>query len=143
MRYTFVRMELLVATLCDTAVENQGKLNVLGAFDAIVAQSFPANFACNLALRFCFTAQDHGSHKFSILLVDDAETAPAANQEESDMAVNMPEGTPGFSTQNLITPLQGTVKKAGIYHFDIRFDGNVLVRVPLRVIDQSEINQPA
>jgi hypothetical protein len=59
------------------------------------------------------------------------------------MAVNMPAGTPGFSTQNLITPLQGTVKKAGIYHFDIRFGGKVLVRVPLRVIDQSEINQPA
>jgi hypothetical protein len=136
-------MELLVATLCDTAVENQGKLNVLGAFDAIVAQSFPARFACNLALRFSFTAADHGSHKFSILLVDDSE-APAENtQEESDMQVNMPEGTPGFSTQNLITPLQGTVAKAGVYHFDIRFDGNVLVRVPLRVISQADIAQPA
>lgn len=136
-------MELLVATLCDTAVENQGKLNVLGAFDAIVAQSFPANFACNLALRFCFTAEDHGSHKFSIVLVDEAEPSTNGNQEESDMAVNMPAGTPGFSTQNLITPLQGTVKKAGIYHFDIRFGGKVLARVPLRVIDQAEINQPA
>ncbi len=136
-------MELLVATLCDTAVENQGKLNVLGAFDAIVAQSFPANFACNLALRFCFTAEDHGSHKFSIVLVDESEPSANGNQEESDMAVNMPAGTPGFSTQNLITPLQGTVKKAGIYHFDIRFGGKVLVRIPLRVIDQADINQPA
>ena len=136
-------MELLVATLCDTALENQGKLNVLGAFDAIVAQSFPANFACNLALRFCFTAKDHGSHKFSILLVDEAEPSAKGNQEESDMAINMPAGTLGFSTQNLITPLQGTIKKAGFYHFDIRFGGKVLARVPLRVIDQAEINQPA
>jgi hypothetical protein len=136
-------MELLVATLCDTAVENQGKLNVLGAFDAIIAQSFPANFSFNLALRFCFTAADHGTHKFSILLVDDSEPKPKANQEESEMNVNMPKGTPGFSTQNLITPLQGSVQKAGIYHFDIRFGGKVLVRVPLRVIDQSEMNQPA
>ena len=136
-------MELLVATLCDTAVENQGKLNVLGAFDAIVAQSFPARFACNLALRFCFTSADHGSHKFSILLVDDAEAPSTNNQEEADMQVNMPDGTPGFSTQNLITPLQGEVKKPGIYHFDIRFDGKVLVRVPLRVIDQAEMAQAA
>jgi hypothetical protein len=133
-------MELLVATLCDTASENQGKLNVIGAFDAIVAQSFPANFTCNLALRFCFTAKDHGSHKFSILLVDESEPSEDGKQEES---VNMPEGTPGFSTQNLITPLQGAIKKAGIYRFDIRFGGKVLARVPLRVIDQAEINQPA
>jgi hypothetical protein len=136
-------MELLVATLCDTAVENQGKLNVLGAFDAIIAQSFPARFACNLALRFSFTAADHGSHKFSILLVDEAEAPSETNQEESDMQVNMPDGASGFSTQNLITPLQGTVAKAGNYYFAIRFDGNVLVRVPLRVIAQSDMQQPA
>jgi hypothetical protein len=136
-------MELLVATLCDTAVENQGKLNVLGAFDAIIAQGFPARFACNLALRFSFTAADHGSHKFSIVLVDESEPAPTTPPEESDMQVNMPPGTPGFSTQNLITPLQGTVAKAGIYHFDIRFGGKVLVRVPLRVIAQDQVNQPA
>jgi hypothetical protein len=120
-------------------MENQGKLNVLGAFDAIVAQSFPARFSCNLALRFCFTAADHGTHKFSILLVDDSEPASDATQEESDMQVNMPEGTAGFSTQNLITPLNGTVAKAGIYHFNIRFDGKVLVRVPLRVIGQDQL----
>ena len=137
------RMELLVATLCDTAVENQGKLNVLGAFDAIIAQSFPAGFACNLALRFCFTSADHGSHKFSILLVDESEPAAEHNQEESDMQVNMPEGATGYSTQNLITPLQGTVAKPGIYHFAIRFDGQVLVRVPLRVIAHSDVQQPA
>jgi len=136
-------MELLIATLCDTAVENQGKLNVLGAFDAIIAQSFPARFSCNLALRFCFTAEDHGSHKFSILLVDESEPPAENNQEESDMEVNMPEGATGYSTQNLITPLQGTIAKAGIYHFAIRFDGKVLARVPLRVIAQSEVAQPA
>lgn len=135
-------MELLVATLCDTAVENQGKLNVIGAFDAIAAQSFPAQFACQLALRFCFTSKDHGKHKFSILLVDEAEPSTTL-PEESEMDVNMPEGTPGFSTQNMITPLQGTVAKAGIFHFDVRFGGKVLVRVPLRVIDQKEIAKQA
>jgi hypothetical protein len=132
-------MELLVATLCDTAVENQGKLNVLGAFDAIVAQNFPARFACNLALRFSFSAADHGSHKFSILLVDESEPVTKNQQEESTMDVNMPEGATGFSTQNLITPLQGTIAKAGNYYFAIRFDGNVLVRVPMRVIAQGDM----
>jgi hypothetical protein len=136
-------MELLVATLCDTAVENQGKLNVLGAFDTIVAQSFPAGFSFNLALRFSFTKADEGGHKFSIMFVDESEPASETNQDESDMQVNMPEGATGYSTQNLITPLQGTIAKAGIYHFAIRFDGVVLVRVPLRVIAQSDLTQPA
>lgn len=135
-------MELLVATLCDTAVENQGKLNVLGAFDAIVAQSFPAGFSFNLALRFCFTAADHGPHSFSIRFSDDSEAAGEVPPNESTMEVNMPAGTPGFSTQNMITPLSGTVQKAGIYHLDVHFDDKVLVHIPLRVIDQADLAAP-
>lgn len=87
-------MELLVATLCDSALESQGKLNVLGAFDAIVAQSFPAGFSFTLALRFSFTAADHGSHSFSIRFSDDSEAEGDVPPNESTMEVNMPPGTP-------------------------------------------------
>jgi hypothetical protein len=59
------------------------------------------------------------------------------------MEVNMPAGTVGFSTQNMILPLQGTVQKAGIYHFDVHFDDAVLARIPFRVISQSELNPAA
>lgn len=136
-------METLVATLCDSAVENQGKLNVIGAFDTIVAQSFPAGFSFTLALRLSFTAADHGSHKFSVRLVEVGVADSGDKNEESDMQVNMPAGTPGFSTKNIINPLQGTVKKAGIYYFDVRYDGKVLARVPLRVISQQELQGQA
>ncbi len=135
-------MQLLVATLCDTAVENQGKLNVLGAFDAIVAQNFPAGFSFTLVLRFCFTSEDHGAHRFSVSLVDETETSPQA-PTENQLEVNMPAGTAGFSTQNMIQPLQGSVSKPGTYHFDVRLDGNTLARIPLRVLNQSEMNPPA
>lgn len=136
-------MELLVATLCDTASENQGKLNVIGAFDAIIAQSFPAGFSFTLALRFSFTAEDHGSHAFSIRLVDDSGEPNTEAPNESKMDVNMPPGTTGFSTQNMITPLQGSIKAAGIYHFDVHFDDRILAHVPLRVVAQKDLAAPA
>ena len=132
-------MQLLVATLCDTAVENQGKLNVLGAFDAVIAQNFPANFAYTLVLRFSFTAEDHGSHTFSIRLSDDSGAAGEQPPNEAQLQVNMPPGTKGFSTQNMIQPLQGSVQKAGNYHFAVHFDGKVLARIPFRVISQAEL----
>ena len=135
-------MQLLVASLCDSAVENQGKLNVTGAFDAILAPTFPASFGFTLVLRFCFTAEDHGTHSFSIRLADDSGGESKEPPTESEMKVNMPPGTSGFSTQNMIVPLNGNVQKAGIFHFDVHFDGKVLARVPFRVINQSELNQP-
>ena len=114
-----------------------------GAFDAIVAPSFPANFAFNLALRFCFTAEDHGPHAFSIRLAEKSAEESQEPRKESELNVNMPPGTVGFSTKNLIVPLQGTVQKSGFFHFDVRFDGSVLARVPFRVVNQNELNQPA
>jgi hypothetical protein len=136
-------MQLLVATLCETALENQGKLNVLGAFDAIIAQEFPAGFQFTLVLRFCFTAEDHGTHNFSIRLTDDSGEPNTQAPNESQMQVNMPPGTVGFSTQNMIVPLQGNVQKGGVYHFDVHFDGNILAKVPFRVISRSELALPA
>ena len=59
------------------------------------------------------------------------------------MNVTMPPGATGFFSQNLIQPFQGSVKAAGIYHFDVRLDGKVLARIPLRVISQGELNPPA
>jgi len=136
-------MELLVATLCDSAVENQGKLNIIGAFDAVIAQDFPANFAYTLVLRFCFTAADHGTRSFSIRLMDDSGDTGSQPPNETQMQVNMPPGTTGFSTQNMILPLQGTVQKAGIYHFAVHFDGQVLAKIPFRVITRAELALPA
>jgi hypothetical protein len=136
-------MELLVATLADTAVENQGKLNALGAFDAVIAQNFPANFAYTLVLRFSFTSEDHGTHTFSIRLTDDSGNAGDQPPNEAQLQVNMPPGTVGFSTQNMILPLQGSVQKAGNYHFAVHFDGKVLARIPFRVVSQADLVQPA
>ena len=136
-------MELIVATLCDTAVENQGKLNIIGAFDAVIAQDFPATFAYTLVLRFCFTSEDHGTHSFSIRLQDDSGDAGTQPPNETQMQVNMPPGTTGFSTQNLILPLQGTVQKPGVYHFAVHFDSKVLARIPFRVVSRAELAQPA
>lgn len=136
-------MELLVATLCDSATESQGKLNVIGAFDTIMAQRFPAGFSFTLALRFSFTTKDRGEHKFSIRLREDGGEANSEPAEEATMTVNMPDEAAGFSTQNMIHPLEGTVKKAGIYHFDVRYDGRVLASVPLRVVGQPTHDAPA
>ena len=35
-------MNIQVAVLCDAATEENGKLNLLGAFDTIIAQQIPA-----------------------------------------------------------------------------------------------------
>jgi hypothetical protein len=71
--------------------------------------------------------------------LDETENQNAKPPQEAEITVNMPPEATGFSTQNMITPLNGTVQKAGIYHFVVRLDGKVLARVPLRVVQQEGV----
>src|SRR5215467_7512748 len=64
-------MNIQVAVLCDAATEENGKLNLLGAFDTIIAQQIPATHPqCSIALRVTFSHEDEGAHKLRFNFVD-------------------------------------------------------------------------
>ncbi len=57
-------MNIQVAVLCDAANEDNGKLNLLGAFDTIYAPQMPAvHPQCSVALRVTFMSGDEGARK--------------------------------------------------------------------------------
>src|SRR5207237_3538302 len=64
-------MNIQVAVLCDAATDENGKLNMLGAFDTIYTQQLPAvHPQCSIALRVTFGHQDEGQHKLRMNFVD-------------------------------------------------------------------------
>ena len=57
-------MNIQVAVLCDAATDDNGKLNLLGAFDTIFAAQLPAvHPQCAVALRVTFMSGDEGARK--------------------------------------------------------------------------------
>ena len=51
-------MNIQVAVLCDAATDDNGKLNLLGAFDTIYTQQLPAiHPQCSIALRVTFFSE--------------------------------------------------------------------------------------
>ena len=127
-------MQLLLATLCDSAADYQGKLCVLGAFDTLCAPQFPVvHPQCSLAVRVLFDPEDRGRHELSIRLQDEDlhEVMPAFTPV---MDVALPPGQVPFVTRNLVLNLQRLrFEKPGVYRFNISMDGSDLVSVPLRV----------
>jgi hypothetical protein len=127
-------MQLLLATLCDSAADYQGKLCVLGAFDTLCAPSFPVvHPQCSLAVRLLFDPVDRGRRELAIRLHDEErnEVMPTFTPV---MDVTFPQGQIPFVTRNLVLNLQRLrFEKPGVYRFDISLDGAALVSVPLRV----------
>jgi hypothetical protein len=130
-------MDIQIATLCDFAADYNGKLAIIGTFDTLAARAVPVvHPSCALAIRFCFTPEDVGRHKLSINIIneDGASLDPNNMPIEPEFEVQLPKNVP-FLTRNIVMNLQGLrFPEMGIYSIDIGCDGEIIVRLPLRVV---------
>ncbi len=131
-------MDFQIATLCDYAADYNGKLVVNGTFDTLAVRSLPVvHPSCSLAMRICFTPEDTGRHKLSITIIDeDGEPLdPNHMPIEPEFDVKLPDSVP-FLTRNVVMNLQGLrFPRVGLYSVDIGCDGELLVRLPLRIVE--------
>lgn len=138
-------MDIQIATLCDFASDYNGKLVINGTFDTLASQQLPVvQPMCSLAIRFCFTPEDTGAHKLSITIIDEDGNAldPENMPIEPEFEIQLPKNIP-FMTRNMVMNLQGLAfSKAGIYSVDIGCDGELMVRLPLRILQVNEEGQP-
>jgi len=137
-------MDLQIATLCDFAAEYQGKLVVTGTFDALAAKAVPVvHPQCSLAMRFCFTPEDAGDHELSIAVIDeDGQPINDKMPIKGAMPVEIPENV-AFVSRHLIIGFQGlSFPKPGVYSVDILVDGELIQRLPLRIVQVDEQGGP-
>jgi hypothetical protein len=127
-------MEVQVATLCDSAIENNGKLYVWGTFDTICAERVPVvHPQCAFAMRICFQPGDEGEHDLVIRFIDDDGKAKF-ELPPAKLKVKLPSDA-YFLTRNQVLNINRLpFEKAGQYSLDVLVDGEMLTRIPLRVM---------
>ncbi len=137
-------MEIQLAVLCDAATDYQGKLNLLGTFDAIVARQFPTiHPAAAFVARFLYYPSEQGTHRIRLQVIDEDgnEIAPPA---ELQAAVQFPPGDRPFISQNMVLNLQRIRFSApGRFSFELSVDGEHLASVPLLVVQHPQTAGPA
>ncbi len=127
-------MNVQVAVLCDAATDDNGKLNLLGAFDTILTPQLPAvHPQCSIALRITFYQEDEGQHKLRVNFVDADGRSIMPNFPALPVQVVLPEET-HFVTRNFIVNLQHIkFDQPGLYSVDVFVDEEQIVRIPLLV----------
>jgi len=126
-------MEIDLALLADAAtVDASGKLNILGIFDRISANRFPARHPhVSLVLRFGASMTEAGDHEVTIVLRDpDGEEVVRLNGE---MKVGVGTTATGgrVKVPQVVNMDRLVFKKEGRYSFDVSVDGDHQVSVPL------------
>jgi hypothetical protein len=128
-------MDVQVAVLADAAnISAQGKLNILGAFERIVAQGFPAlHPSMALVLRLKLGYEDgRGLHTLRVTFRD--EDGREGGTATADVQVGeIPPG--GFiSTNQILNFAAVQFAKAGHYVFEVFWDEASKARVDLLVM---------
>lgn len=126
-------MNIQVAVLCDAATDDNGKLNLLGAFDTIFAPQFPAvHPQCTVALRVTFMSGDEGDRKLKLNFVN-ADGRSIMPPIEIPAVVAFPDDA-HFLTRNFVVNIQGLkFTEAGLYSVDVRLDDKSKANIPLWV----------
>jgi hypothetical protein len=123
-------MEIEVFTLCDAAADYQGRLNILGIFDSIVATTLPATHPqCTIALRLRYTRTEVGEHSLVIHIVDHdgKQIMPEINGQFGLQIA----GDDRSSTINLIMNMQGLVfTQYGEHAINLAIDKNEIASLP-------------
>ena len=127
-------MNIQVAVLCDAATDDNGKLNLLGAFDTIYTSQLPAvHPQCSIALRVTFLSGDEGKHRLRLNFVDADGKSIMANFPEIPVEVVLPDDM-HFGTRNFVANLQQLkFENPGLYSIDISMDGQPQASIPLLV----------
>ena len=126
-------MNIQVAVLCDAATDDNGKLNLLGAFDTIYTQHLPAvHPQCSIALRVTFGHEDEGAHALRLAFVD-ADGHSVMPGIDIPVQVVMP-GDSHFGTRNFIVNIQQLkFESPGLYSLEILLDDQPQTSIPLLV----------
>ena len=129
----WVMMNIQVAVLCDAATDDNGKLNLLGAFDTIYTQQLPAMHPqCSVALRATFGHEDEGAHKLRLNFVD-ADGRSIMPGIDIPVEITLP-GDSHFGTRNFIVNIQQlTFNSPGLYSLDVTLDDQPQISIPMLV----------
>jgi hypothetical protein len=126
-------MNIEAFLLCDAATEQQGKLNVLGAFDNIFAREIPIKYpACSVATRIRFDKIEAGHHSVRIRIID-YDGRNIGPELEGNISVQIPDDTDS-SVANLVLNIHGlNFEKHGQYRIDLAIDDSIKASLPLWV----------
>jgi hypothetical protein len=126
-------MNIQVAVLCDAATDDNGKLNLLGAFDTIYTQQLPAvHPQCSIALRVTFGHEDEGDRVLRLSFVD-ADGKPIMPPIDIPVKVSLA-GDSHFGTRNFIVNIQQLkFDNPGLYSMDIALDERSQASIPMLV----------
>jgi hypothetical protein len=136
-------MHISFAVFADGAnLSQEGKLNVLGVFDALAVGGFPTlHPRTHFVVRLKGSAEDTGAHTLTFSWVNPAGDSLWSSDGELNVA---PGPNPAMEMDlPIIAVIDLPLNMPGIYTMQVSLDGDVTAEVPLHVSNAAQVVMPA
>jgi hypothetical protein len=127
-------MNIEVFVLCEAANDSQGKLNLLGTFDTIIATNLPAlHPQCAIVARVRFLKKEGSKHTFNVTIKnpDDSVNNIPINNQVIDSPSNAEDDT--VSLNLIINIVNLKFEKYGTHQISIDVDKEQKLCIPLYI----------
>ncbi len=126
-------MQVEIFAISDAATSENGKLNILGAFDTIWVRQFPALYPhCAVAVRMRFLSLEQGNHSLVVRFMD-ADGVNILPPATGSFSIAMPE-TQRTTSADIVLNIQAlNLIKPGEYALELIVNGENLRSLPLFV----------
>jgi hypothetical protein len=135
-------MHISFAVFADGAnLSQEGKLNVLGVFDALAVGGFPAvHPRTHFVVRLKGTLDDAGAHRLSFSWVNPGGEVLWSSDGELNVAAGP---NPGFEMDlPIIAVIDLPLNQAGLYEMQVSLDGTLVSEVRLHVSGTAQVVMP-
>lgn len=127
-------MNIQVAVLCDSAIEYQNRLCILGTFDTIKTHQLPATKPqCSIALQILWAKIEEGHHTIKTKFMDE-DGKPTLKTVNSSINVSIPPTSSFLTTNHILNIQQLKFVRTGNYLIVIHVDGEVKAEIQLQVL---------
>ncbi|MGI9043965.1 MAG: DUF6941 family protein [Gemmatimonadaceae bacterium] len=136
-------MHISFAVFADGAnLSQEGKLNVLGVFDALAVSGFPSMHPrTHFVVRLKGTPEDTGAHTLTFSWVNPEGEVLWSSDGELNVA---PGANPAMEMDlPIIAVIDLPLNLAGIYRMQVSLDGDLTAEVPLHVSNAAQVVMPA
>jgi hypothetical protein len=125
-------MEIEIFTLCDYAVDNAGKLTIVGTFDNVNVQTLPWQQMLGIAVRLRFEKKQIGKHLFELKIIDPNKTI--AGNINGDINVMQPIAPMQYSSVNAAFNLGLQINSKGVHTIELYIDNEFKSGLSFNVI---------
>jgi len=132
-------MNIEAFLLCDAATDQQGKLNILGAFDNIFAKKMPTMHpACAVVARIRFEKIEEGSHTIRIHIIDE-DGKPIGPKLQGNINVRIGDDVDSTATNIVLNIQRLKFEKYGQYRIDLAIDNQIKASLPFNLRGPKQI----